>query len=307
MIDLSYELVNPPLLPGQGFSFGRGTRVHVEKSTIGAAELRTNDQPLSRQDGILMGREYLGGRTISFDINIKTRSGVDDPNLALQLWRKMAQTWKTEDVLTGGTRKQPGLLSELYIQDGDITYVTYGRPRGCQDTRGSRRRGWIPVTADFQTVTHKFYDSRWQSNMITTAPSSKSGFIFPITWPLTTIATFSEEDVVNVDGNTDTWMISRVYGPISSPGIEVVGYYTIQTSSDFTLGPYDVLEIDPRPWARKIMVNGTRNVAGKFTQGSRRPSVQTLPPGTHKIVLSGNDPTGTARLETRWRNAYTDI
>jgi hypothetical protein len=322
--DLSYELVNPPLLQGQGFKFGRGTKIHVEKCTIGDPEKRMDDQPLARQDGVLFGRDYLGGRTIQFDINIKTpRDGVPvlypGPDVfpsagtfpskltAIDIWRRMSRSWLTEDTMVGASRLQPGWISELYIQDGETCYVTYGRPTNCQDTRGTRRQGWIPVTADFRTVTHKFYEAEWQSNTITTAPDPSTGIEFPFTFPLTTIAEFSEEDIVIVDGNTDTWMLSTVYGPILAPEIEVVGYYKIQTASDFQLGPHDYLQIDPRPWNRKIMKNGNINVAGKFTQESRRPSVQTLPPGTHKVVLRGTDLTGTARLETRWRNAWTAI
>lgn len=304
--DLGYELVNPPLLPGQGFRFGRGTRVHVTKSTIGDPEKRTDDQPLARQDGLLMGRDYVNGRNIEFDINIKTR-GPDEIPTAIELWRHMSQAWLTEDTMVGPSRVQPGLFSELYITDGDKTYVTYGRPTSCQDTRGSRRRGWIPVSADFRTITHKFYEAAWQSNTITTAPDTSTGFELPLVFPLVTATGFSEEDIVVVDGNTDTWMLSTVYGPILAPEIEVVGYYKIQTAPDFTLGPFEYLEIDPRPWNRRIMRNGTVNVAGRFTQQSRRPSVQTLPPGTHKIVLRGTDVTGTARLETRWRNAWSSL
>jgi hypothetical protein len=209
--------------------------------------------------------------------------------------------------MVGPSRLQPGMVSELYIQDGETCYVTYGRPTNCQDTRGTRRQGWIPVTADFRTITHKFYEAEWQSNTITTAPDTNLGFTFPLTFPLETSTGFSEEDIVIVDGNTDTWMLSYVYGPILAPEIEVVGYYKIKTDSNFSLGPHDYLEIDPRPWNRRIMKNGTQNVAGRFTQDSRRPSVQTLPPGTHKIILKGTDATGTARLETRWRNAWTAI
>jgi hypothetical protein len=37
--DLGYELVNPPLDLGDGFSFGRGTKINVASATFGSPEL----------------------------------------------------------------------------------------------------------------------------------------------------------------------------------------------------------------------------------------------------------------------------
>ena len=302
--DLGYELVNPPLLPGAGFRFGRGTRVHVSKSTIGGAEVASDDNPLARSDGIVFGRDYLRGRNITFDINIKTKSRLDVPS-ARDLFRAMETSWNTEDTLVGPSRMEPGLVSELFIHDGDLTLIAYGRPRDIVGTRGTIRQGWIPVTCSFRMVTHKFYSYLWQQNVITIAPPTATGFEYPFAFPLYTVSMSTTSDSVQVGGNTDTWMLSRIDGPITAPAIEVVDYYRIETTPDFTLGAFDWLEIDPRPWNRRILKNGTQPVAGKFTQQSRRPSVQTLPPGNHRIVLEGTDPTGTSRLTTRWRDAYS--
>ena len=302
--DLGYELVNPPLDAGSGFSFGRGTRVHVAQSTISAPARKTDDHPLGRMDGITPGREYVQGRTITFDINIKTRTRDEVPS-AKTIYRAMERSWLTEDTNVGATRREPGQVSELYITDGDQTLIAYGRPRNIESVRGRVRSGWIPISCDFSTITHKFYDYLWQQSRITTAPDTSTGFEFPFAFPLSTIAIGLTEDIVSVGGTTDTWMVSRIDGPITGPKIEVVGYYVIEMKSDFVLGPYDYVEIDPRPWARRISLNGSTNVAGKFTQASRRISTQTLPPGVHKVVLKGIDPTGTASLTTRWRDAYT--
>lgn len=152
---------------------------------------------------------------------------------------------------------------------------------------------------------HKFYDQAWSQNEIGLVPGASGGIEFPIDFPLTTVAVSTQEDIVDIRGNTDTPMLTTVYGPITSPIIDVVNYYQIETKPGFTLGANEWLEIDPRPWVSKIMKNGTIPVRGVFTQASRRVSAQTLPPGIHQIVLRGTDPTGTARLQTRWRNAYT--
>jgi hypothetical protein len=217
----------------------------------------------------------------------------------------MAQAWFTEDTGVGASRITPGEVSELYLTDDDRTLVTYGRPRDYQPTRGRTRAGWIPVTATFKTITHKFYEAEWQHGSITSAPSTSTGLVPPFIFPLNTFSIQVLDDFAVVDGNTETWLLTKIYGPISAPQVEVTNYYTIETSSDFSLGPHEWLEIDSRPWSRKVMKNGTIPCAGKFTAASRRVSMQTLPPGVHRIVLKGNDPTGTARLETSWRNAWS--
>ena len=303
--DLGYELVNPPLNVGDGFRFGRGTLVHVANSEISSPETRSDDVPVSRADGLMVGRDYYGGLTITFDINIKTRSPGDNGAAAKALHRRMAQAWFTEDTGVGPSRMTPGEVSELYLTDDDRTLITYGRPRDYQPSRGRTRAGWIPVTATFKTITHKFYEAEWQHGSITSAPSSSTGLLLPFIFPLSTYATQVLDDFLFVDGNTETWLLTKIYGPIASPWIEVTNYYKIETSSDFSLGPGEWLEIDPRPWSRKVMKNGTVPVAGKFKASSRRLSMQTLPPGVHKVTLHGVDPTGTARLETSWRNAWS--
>ena len=303
--DLGYELVNPPNVVGGGFRFGRGTFVHVEKSEISAPNIRTDDVSIARADGLYMGREYYDGLSITFDINIKTRNAMDNGDGAKALHRAMATAWMTEDTGIGPSRQTPGEMSELYLSDSDRTLITYGRPRNYQPTRGRVRAGWIPVTATFQTITHKFYEAEWQHGSITSAPSTSTGLVPPFIFPLNTFSIQILDDFLVVDGNTETWLLSRIYGPIAQPKIEITNYYTIETSSDFFLGPGEWLEIDPRPWSRKVLKNGTVPVAGKFTANSRRISMQTLPPGVHRVVLRGTDPTGTARLETSWRNAWS--
>lgn len=303
--DLGYELVNPPLTPGNGFRFGRGTLVHVAKSEISSPNIRKDRAPIGRADGMRVGREYIEGLNILFDINIKTKSPGDNGVAAKALHRRMAQAWFTEDTLVGASRLTPGEVSELYLTDDDRTLIIYGRPGEYQPSRGWTRAGWIPVTATFEAVTHKFYEAQWQHGSITSAPSTSTGFVPPFQFPLSTFSTQVLDDFLFVEGNTETWLLTKVYGPISQPKIEVTNYYTIETSNDFSLAAGEWLEIDPRPWARKVMKNGTIPVAGKFTAKSRRISMQTLPPGTHRVVLRGNDPTGTARLETSWRNAWS--
>jgi hypothetical protein len=218
----------------------------------------------------------------------------------------MEAAWFTEDNHSTPSRLDPGAVSQLVMNRHGQTKIAYGRPRRIYPTTGRVNSGWIPVTCDFQMLTHRFYSAAWSNNTINIAPGAVGGgFEFPLEFPMSNTAVSEAEDIVQVGGNTDTWMLTYIRGPITAPIVDVVGYYQIKTSPDFNLGIYDYLEIDPRPWSRSILMNGSINVAGKFTQDSRRVSQQTLPPGTHHIVLRGTDPTGTAYLSTSWRDAWT--
>lgn len=301
--NLGYELVNPPLDYGQGFKFGRGTKVHVASAQFSAPNVEAQDVPNPFSDGIAFGRDYFRGRIITFDINIRTTPA--DADSAYELYCAMESAWFTEDTHLGASRLTPGEVSELIMNRHGIPKVAIGRPRNIEPTTGRVDLGWIPVTASFQMSTHRFYSAEWSENSIGIVPATSGGLEFPLEFPLNTVSYTENDDVVEVGGNTETWMLSTIYGPISRPQIEVGGYYKITTDSTFSLGPSDRLEIDPRPWVRSIMLNGTQNVAGRFTQDSRRLSMQTLPPGINQVVLRGTDPTGTAYLRTRWRNAWT--
>lgn len=300
--NLQYELVNPPNEPGGGMKFGRGTRIHVTNVNFAAPNIRTNDEPNPRGDGLRMGRDFYDGRLVTFDINIKTRPG--DTETAAQLYTKLESAWFTEDAGPGPSRLIPGELSQLRMNRHGIAKTMYGRPRRIEAVTGRvDTSGWVPVTCDFQTADHRFYSDGENANTISIFPGNSGGFTFPFDFPLSTVPISAQDDIVVVDGTAETYLRTKIWGPIVNPEIEVVEYW--RAKLNLTLTAFDYIEIDPRPWSRKILMNGTTNIAGKFTQDSRRVSLMTLPPGTHQVVLRGVDPTGTARMESRWQNVST--
>lgn len=302
LTNLQYELVNPPNELGSGMKFGRGTKVHVTNVKFGAPGMRTNDEPNDRADGIRMGRDYYDGRLITFDINIKVRPG-DTPS-AHELYSSLERAWMTEDTGAGPSRLVPGELSQLRMNRHGIAKTMYGRPRRIEPVTGQiDTQGWIPVTCDFQTADFRYYSDGDNVNTISIFPGNSGGFEFPLDFPLSTVPISAQDDIVTVDGNSETYIRTKIWGPIVNPEIEVVDYW--RAKLNLTLSPFDYIEIDPRPWSRKILMNGTTNIAGKFTQDSRRVSLMTLPPGVHQVVLRGVDATGTAKMETRWQSVST--
>lgn len=295
LTNLQYVLINPP--NDDGFRFGRNTDIHVALATFGDPDLRLNDEVNPRADGIRMGRDFYSGRTVTFDINITSRTGTAHSQVS-----KMMAAWTTSDTYGSPSRQIAGAVSELHMYRHGMHKVVYGRPRRFSPTTGRVDLGWIPVTCDFQTIDHYFYDEHENVNLIGLVPPTVGGFTFPLVFPLNTIPITTQGDIVEVDGDAESWLVTTIYGPIVNPVIDFVGYWQVKTNLTLLTGEY--LTIDPRPWSRGVYKNGTQNAAGVFTADSRRLSGMKAPPGVHQIVLRGTDPTGTARMETRWRNTY---
>lgn len=297
LTNLQYELINPP--NDDGVVFGRDTNYHVEMADFGDVDMRINDEVNPRADGIRMGRDFMNGRLITFTINIVTKDGTAHDKVAA-----LQSAWRTSDVYGPASRLSPGNLSILKMYRHGVQKLVYGRPRRFSATTGRvDTNQWIPVTCDFQTIDHRYYDLAENANYIGLVPANLGGFIFPMEFPMMTIPITTQDDIVIVEGDDEAWIWTKITGPIVNPQIEFVNYWTVKTNITLLTG--ETLTIDPRPWSRGIYKNGNQNVAGCFTADSRRLSGLTAPPGVHQIVLRGTDPTGTSSMETRWRNSYS--
>jgi hypothetical protein len=299
LANLQYELVNPP--NDSGFRFGRETNIHVAVAEFGDPDMRINDEVNPFGDGIRMGRDYYAGRTITFDINITKK--YPDARSTHQVLAEMMRAWTTADVVGAPSRLTSGNISLLRMYRHGVHKVVFGRPRRFTPVTGNVDLNWVPITCDFQTIDHLFYEENERSTNIQIVPPTVGGFVFPIEFPWSTVPITSQADVVQINGDAESWLTFTITGPIVNPTIEFVDYYSIKCN--ITLLPGETLVIDPRPWSRGVYKNGSQNVSGCFTADSRRLSGMTAPPGNHQIVLRGTDGTGTARLETRWRDTYT--
>lgn len=293
--NLEYELVNPP--NEAGVHFGRNTTYHVELVTFGDVSSRVNDESNPRADGTRMGRDFYNNRTITFDINIISKTGQCHAMVSA-----LQACWNTADVVGSPSRMYAGRLSTLRMFRHGVHKVVYGRPRRFTPVTGRVDLGWVPVTCDFVTIDHLFYEEHENVNLITISPPDIGGFIFPVEFPWGTVPISSQADIVQVLGDAESWLRFKITGPIVNPVVDFVGYWQVKTN--LTLLNGETLTIDPRPWNRGVYKNNTGNAAGVFTADSRRLSGLTAPPGVHQIVLRGVDGTGTAQLETRWQNTY---
>lgn len=289
--DFSYDM--------GGHKFGRGTDYYISSVDFGDADQLNNDAPLPRGDGMRFGRDYRGGRTITFEGNILTNRRLPgDTDAAANALDVMQAAWDNEFL-----RLSPGMVVPLRMERYGRIRRVFGRPRRFAATMGSVTRGRIPFTCDFQCVDHRFYDDTESSQNISIIPPEVGGLAGPLIGPIISSAGGEGGSSVQIYGTKPSWMAFRIYGPIIDPEIEFVGQWSFKLNLSIA---YDQsVLIDPSPWARSVRrVSDGANYSGAFTASSQRLSGMQLPPGEHEVLLKGNDVTGSAKVTIFWRNTY---
>jgi hypothetical protein len=286
-----------------GIAFGSGTEIVIEDVDFGPPDIRATDVERPRADGIMVGRDYRGGRLLTFDLVILTSFGESAASgfgsvAALDVLDRLEAAW-----LADGVRGTAGAVSALRYRLGGRQRVVYGRGRKLAAVNRFATLGRIPVTATFQTVDHLFYDDQERANLVPYVPPPAGGLTWPIVFPWSTITVGYSPGVIAVTGSAQAWLVISIAGPIVNPAVEWVGGWTL--GFDLTLQVGETLVIDSRPWSRGVRRNNTVNMAGALTPASPRLSDVRLPPGVHEVVLSGRDNTGTASMTVIWRPAHT--
>lgn len=284
-----------------GYQFGGHvagqTLVMIEDIDFGTPDMVTTDRQLPRSDGIRMGRDYRGGRTIVFDMHVFGDTGAG----GFAILDDLTQVWLGENV-----RTKPGAVQTLRIKAGDTTRRVYGRGRRfAVKSLRTASTGWAPVTADFKTIDQYFYDDQEKSNTVSVVPTPGGGLLAPLVAPLTTLAVSYAPGEIMVEGTRPAWPVFVIRGPINLPTIEVVGEYHISLGIGVA---YDELCIvDSRPWTRGVRMQNGTSVAGALTPQTPPLSKVQLSPGIHEIILSGLDETGTSALTVAWRDVYSSF
>lgn len=276
-----------------GLTFGPGTPFNLARFTIGGPDLRTADGPRAREDGDWFGRDYRGGRTITFELNV-----LDDDYAVLDALAVLESAWDAP-----GVRARPDGVSVLsYCRGGQLRRV-FGRPRRFDPSSDLDWAGNVPVTCDFRTKGHHFYSDVEFSTTIGFVPEAQGGLILPVTLPLVLSGSGAASQAITVAGTEPAWLGWRVNGPILNPGLEVSGVWS--ATLDVSLASDQWAVVDPQPWGRGVHRNDGAGLAGKFTPESQRLSLMRVPPGTHEVVLRGQDPTGTSSAQLFHRSVYS--
>jgi hypothetical protein len=278
---------------GGPVTFGWGAEFNLASFEIGEADVEINDQRRPRSDMEAYGRDFFGGRTISFELN-----ALDRDYAVLGRLARLQQAWNANPV-----RSRPGATAVLSWTRGGQSRRVYGRPRRFKPVTTLDYAGNVPVSCEFRTSDHLFYDELESSAAISVTASAQGGLVLPLRPPLVLSSAGSGRIPVRVGGTEPAWLVWVVDGPILNPEIEVVGQWSATLATSIAADSSVV--VDPTPWARTVRRNDGANFSGAFTADSQRPSGMRLPPGDHEVILRGVDATGTAGLRLLWRSAWS--
>lgn len=292
--------------PAANFTFGtfRTGYYLLEPYEITYGDTDTGDTPMPREDGVRLGQDFRSQATITFEVGVDTVDDAADAHgrhgANLGAVSKMLQAWDAEAV-----RRRFATPAVLRTTQGGRARLFYGRPRKCAPA-GSRltRQGYTPVVATFACLDDTAYDDVEQRLRVDLVPPPHYGLVGPLTTPLTMTGESGSRPTsdVTIGGTKPAWPVITIYGPISQPVCEVVGRW--KASLNLTLGAGERVVIDPRPWVRTVLRNGSASVAGSLYRGSPRLADMRIPIGRQDFVLRGTDETGTAYMTVAWRDAY---
>jgi hypothetical protein len=264
----------------------------VQVFDMGSPDVRTQDAPRPRRDGIYFGRDEKGARLLAWELTVL---GADAAQTMANL-AALTAVWSGDDVRSGPNATLPLRLR----QPGAATRVVFGRPRRFSPVMGRIRVGATPVVMDFQAEDHLFYDDVERTLVLTQVPVESTGLTEPLSEPLSTQPFGSRPGVVNNVGDAPTPLVVRFDGPSTDPSLSLTGGDAIELR--MSLATSDSVTVDTD--AGTVLLNGAGNVSGKLTRVSR---FFRLPPGSQELRYAALDPTATSKATVTYRPAYTSL
>jgi len=263
-----------------GLTFNAGTNIGLI-SIAGLADLpdiRSSDVARPRDQGLLFGNDFLGGRTITLALEI-----VKAPGLTLA---------QSVDLVKAAFQPLQNTALPLAFQlPGQGNRVINCRCRKLTDTVDVSFAGGITtMSVQLSAMDPRIYDATGQT-MNTTLPTAFGGVTFNVTFPLTfpggTITTGGTITSTN-SGNYPTRPVVTITGPVTNPRLENVNTGETLTLM-LTLAGSDTLTINFD--ARVITLNGTASRYGTVASGS---VFWQIYPGSNTITFRSSDsaPTG---------------
>lgn len=261
----------------------------------GAADIRNGDTDRSQRDGAIAGRDFLGKRT--WGISVETMA--DDITGGLALERQLASRWLNEKF-----RLNPLATFPLAYELGGRWRRVYGRPDRYSGINGDllSMNGIGKLECDYRILDPLFYDADESATILTIVPASTGGLKAPLIGPLSTVRSSAPRaGLVSNLGDQPTPLTVVFRGPVTDPWVRAAAGWEIALKGTLT---YDqTVTVDARAGT---VLRGSTPVAGMLTRKSRL-STARLPVGSSELTFGGTDPTGTARVELRWRNAFSSI
>ncbi len=268
-----------------------------------SGEIRTNDTDMPQEDGRNFGRDYISGKSMTFEAGVLTDSyntvlaGRTSHRANLDALDRFQSFWEDEE-----WRATPRSMAVLRTREGGQTWRAYGRPTKYDEVAGrTTAEGYTPILFEFRLRDNSWYADTESVVDTKLAPSPEGALIAPLVAPLRTTVVTSALVVARVAGTKATWPVIEIHGPADNPrvtiGERVYGIDTYITEGDSVI-------IDTRPWVRSVIrTSDGAGLAGALTWTTPALAKSRLDPGTYNIRFDAVSTTGTAWAQIRWRNA----
>lgn len=279
-----------------GFAFGLGLGTFTDEEGFDPAggDWRTQDGVVAHGDGATFGRDYLEPGSWAWELGIDKTSDAT----ALEEMARLAKAWRVTRTL------KPGEAVPLRYRLAGRTRRIYGRPRRLAPALDNRfMLGYAAYVADFKRADDLHYDDEEQSaSTVPGAVSSAGGLTAPLKSPLRSTRSLASERAgsILVGGDADTWAIVTITGPASGVVVECPGRWRVELARP--LIATDTVVIDPRPWVRTVVLNGSVGIAGSLGRGTHLADM-TLAPGPTHFTFSAETSQAGATATVSWRNA----
>lgn len=259
----------------------------VNPPEVSTVDIETDDTSIPRGDGVVMGQDFYGAQTVSFDLSLRPE-GVATP---ADFLGQVREFWRDKTHRDAG-----GKVVELRAPN---LRSAFGRPRRFSPDRDNEKHGIITVAADFECVSDLWFGEERVST-VTLVPPLGQGLEEPLVEPLTIAGAAVTGGALSVGGELPAWPVFTFRGPITNPSVWTP-MWDLQLR--VALAWDDVLVVDTRPWVRSMRLNGGP-AAGLLMPGSSWLEDLSIPPGSYQAQLRGIDPTGTSQVEIAVRDAY---
>lgn len=285
------------------FDFGA---VNVARVQIAGISYTVSDIPAPRDDGTWFGQDTAEPGDILLSLSVGAAPGLDDAAARRQVFaiaEEFSRHWDAPQL-----REKPRAVAEFYA---DELGMFEGRPRSVEWDFSKYSAGWLTGRTRFvrsSLVSHPVDgagEALWRSvEAALTAPPSRSGWVFPLVFPLQNLEPVVLANWFEVGGDAPAWPVIEISGPLQAgASLEVSGAWQIRLARDLA---YDQTStIDTRPGRRVSTINGTPVIV--LAPDSTRLSELSLSPGPHQVSLRGISPQGTAHARVRWRDTKAGI
>lgn len=294
--DKNFELL-PTVDAADGAVFGIGQHVSLDENGFapGSTDWAVQDSENSQDGTTAFGRERLLGPSWTWQLHVNR----DDEEGALETLRSFRTAWHW---LHG--RDTPGMVTALRYQLNGERRRIYGRPRRFEAPPDNKiLSGYVPVSVDFKCVDGFTYDDEDKAvtlllgqDLEDEGVDSGGGFIFPVIFPAVLHPPTRKTEFLSVGGDAPAEPVIRFWGPVQDPGL-VTDEWTLRLH-DLYIPEGQYVEIDLRPWARTVLLNGTTSVAGRLGRRQRLNKIR-FAPGRFEARYIGWSPS-MSTCEVRW-------